>query len=58
MLLEALRKHLAIDCVAIGLSERFDYIVSIFSEGSLRRFSDCFDAGISMMTFHTAKGLE
>ena len=46
MLLEALRKHLAIDCVAIGLSERFDYIVSIFSEGSLRRFSDCFDAGL------------
>lgn len=58
MLLEALRKHLAIDCVAIGLSERFDYIVSIFSEGSLRRFSDYLDADISMMTVHSAKGLE
>lgn len=32
MLLGALRKHLAIDCVAMGLSERFDYIVSIFPE--------------------------
>ena len=58
MLLEALRKHLAIDCVAIGLSERFDYIVSIFSEGFLRRFSDYLDADISMMTVHSAKGLE
>ena len=47
-----------IGCVAIGLSERFDCIVSIFSEGSLRRFSDYLDAGISMMTVHSAKGLE
>ena len=58
MLLGALRKHLAIDCVALGPSERFDYIVSIFSEGSLRRFSDYLDADISMMTVHSAKGLE
>lgn len=58
MLLGALRKHLAIGCVAMGLSERFDYIVSIFSEGSPRRFSDCLDADISMMTIHSAKGLE
>ena len=34
VLLGALRKHLAIGCVALDLSERFDYIVSIFSEGS------------------------
>lgn len=40
MLLGALRKHLKNDCVTISPSERFDYIVSIFSEGSLRRFSD------------------
>lgn len=33
MLLEALRKHLKNDCVAMGPSERFDYIMSIFSEG-------------------------
>ncbi|MFR2029953.1 MAG: 3'-5' exonuclease [Collinsella sp.] len=39
-------------------SERFDYIVSIFSEGSLRRFSDYLDADISIMTIHSAKGLE
>ena len=58
MLLGALRKHLKNDCVAMGSSERFDYIVSIFSEGSLRRFSDYLDAGISMMTVHSAKGLE
>ena len=58
MLLGALRKHLAIDCIAISLSERFDYIVNIFSEGSLRRFSDCLDADISMMTIHSAKRLE
>lgn len=55
---ESKRKHLKNDCVAMDPSERFDYIVSIFSEGSLRRFSDCFDAGISMMTVHSAKGLE
>lgn len=42
----------------MGPSERFDYIVSIFSEGSLRRFSDYLDADISMMTVHSAKGLE
>lgn len=30
MLLRALRKHLTNDCVAMGPSERFDYIVSIF----------------------------
>lgn len=30
MLLGALRKHLAIDCVAMGPLECFDYIVSIF----------------------------
>ncbi len=58
MLLGALRKHLAIDCVALGPSERFDYIFSIFSEGSLRRFSDYLDADISMMTVRSAKGLE
>lgn len=58
MLLGALRKHLKMDCLAMGPSERFDYIVSIFSEGSLRRFSDYLDAGISMMTVHSAKGLE
>ena len=58
MLLGALRKHLKNDCVAMDPSERFDYIVSIFSEGSLRRFSDYLDAGISMMTVHSAKGLE
>lgn len=58
ILLGALRKHLKIDCLTMGPSERFDYIVSIFSEGSLRRFSDYLDAGISMMTIHSAKGLE
>lgn len=58
MLIGVLRKHLAIGCVAMGPSECFDYFVSIFSEGSLRRFSDYFDAGISMMTVHSAKGLE
>ena len=58
MLLGALRKHHAIDCIAISLSERFDYIVNIFSESSLRRFSDCLDADISMMTIHSAKRLE
>ena len=58
MLLGALRKHLKTDCVAMDPSERFDYIVSIFSEGSLRRFSDYLDADISIMTIHSAKGLE
>lgn len=58
MLLGALRKHLAIVCVAMGPSERFNYIMGIFSEGSLRRFSDFLDADISMMTIHSAKGLE
>lgn len=58
MLLRALRKHLTNDSVAMGPSERFDYIVSIFSEGSLRRFSDDLDTDISMMTVHSAKGLE
>lgn len=58
MLLGALRKHLAIDCFALDPSERFDYIVSIFSEGSMRRFSDYLDADISIMTIHSAKGLE
>ena len=58
MLLGVLRKHLKNDCVAMDPSERFDYIVSIFSEGSLRRFSDYLDADISMMTVHSAKGLE
>lgn len=58
MLLGALRKHLKNDCVAMDPSERFDYIVCIFSEGSLRRFSDYLDADISMMTVHSAKGLE
>lgn len=57
-LLGALRKHLKNDCFALDPSERFDYIVSIFSEGSLRRFSDYLDADISMMTAHSAKGLE
>lgn len=58
MLLGALRKHLKNDCVAMDPSERFDYIVSIFSEGSLRRFSDFLVVDISMMTIHSAKGLE
>lgn len=58
MLLGALRKHLKNDCVAMDPSERFDYIVCIFSEGSLRRFSDYLDTDISMMTVHSAKGLE
>ena len=57
-LLGALRKHLANDCLSLDPSKRFDYIVSIFSEGSLRRFSDFLDADISMMTVHSAKGLE
>lgn len=39
-------------------SERFDYIVNIFSEGSLRRFSDYLDADTSIMTIQFAKGLE
>lgn len=55
---ESKREHLKNDCVAMGLSLRFDYIVGLFSEGSLRRFSDCLDADISMMTIHSAKGLE
>lgn len=58
MLLGALWKHLKNGCVAMGPSERFDYIVCIFSEGSLWRFSDYLDADISMMTVHSAKGLE
>lgn len=58
MLLGALKKHLTADCAAMSPSERRDYILSIFSEGSLRRFSDYLDAGISMMTVHSAKGLE
>lgn len=58
MLLGALRKYLKNDCVAMDPSERFDYIVSIFSEGSLRHFSDYLDADISMMTVYSAKGLE
>lgn len=55
---ESKRKHLKNDCVAMGPSERFDYIVSIFSESFLRRSSDYLDADISMMTVHSAKGLE
>lgn len=55
---ESKRKHLKYDCLALNPSERFDYIVSIFSEGSPRRFSDYLDADISMMTVHSAKGLE
>lgn len=55
---ESKREHLINDCVAMGLSLRFDYIVGIFSESSLLRFSDCLDADISMMTIHSAKGLE
>lgn len=58
MLFGALRKHRKNDCVAMSSLERFDYIVSIFSEGSLRRFSDCLDADSSMMTVHSAKGHE
>lgn len=58
MLLGALRIHLKNDYVAMDPSERFDYIVSIFSVDSLRRFSDYLDADISMMTVHSAKGLE
>lgn len=56
MFLGALRKHLKNDCFALDSSERFDYIVSIFSEGSLRRFSDFLDADIPMMTVRPAKG--
>lgn len=51
-----LRKKLC--ATSLDPSERFDYIVSIFFEGSPRRFSDFLDAGISMMTGHSAKGLE
>lgn len=58
MLLDALGKHLAADCAAMSPLERRDYILGIFSEGSLRRFSDHLDAGISMMAVHFAKGLE
>lgn len=58
MLLGALWKHFKGGCVAMGPSERFDYLVSIFSEGSLRRFSDYLDVGVSMMTIQSAKGLE
>lgn len=58
MFLGALRKHLAISCFAMGPSERFDYFVSVFSEGSLRLFSDFLDSDISMMAIHSAKGLE
>ena len=58
MLLRTLRKHRKKDCVAMDSLERFDYIVSIFSEGSLQRFSDYLDTDISMMTVHSAKGLE
>lgn len=58
MFLGALRKHLAISCFAMVPSERFDYIVNIFSEGSLRRFSYFLDADVSMMTIHFAKWIE
>lgn len=58
MFLGALRKYLKNDCIALDPPERFDYIVNIFSEGSLRRFSDYLDVDISMMTVHSAKGLE
>ncbi len=57
-LLEALWKRLKSGCVAMSPSERFGHIVSIFSEGSLRRFSDYLDEDVSMMTVHSAKGLE
>lgn len=56
MLLGALRKHFKNDCVVMDPSERFNYIVSIFSEGSLRRFSDCLDADISITTIHSLRG--
>lgn len=46
MLLGAFRGHLKNDCVALDPWERFDYIVSIFSEGSPRRFFDYLDADI------------
>lgn len=55
---ESKRKYLKSDCLALDPSKHFDYIVSIFSEGSLRRFFDYLDADISMMTVHSAKGLE
>ena len=42
----------------MGPSGRFGYIVSIFCEGSLRRFPDYLDADISMMTVHSAKRLK
>lgn len=58
MFLGALRKYLKNDCLALDPPERFDYIVNIFSEGSLRRFSYFLDADISIMTVHSAKGLE
>lgn len=57
-LLGALRKHLANDCLSLDPSKRFDYIVSIFSEGSLRRFSDYLYVVLSIMTVHSVKGPE
>lgn len=51
-----LRKKLF--ATALDPSERFDYIVSTFFEGFLRRFSDYLNADISMATVHSAKGLE
>lgn len=58
MFLGALRKYLKNDCIALDPPERFDYIVNIFSEGSLRRFSYFLDADVSMMTIHSAKWIE
>lgn len=58
LLLEALRRHLKADCLSMTPSERYNYIVGIFSEKSLRRFSDYLDVAISVMTIHSAKGLE
>ncbi len=58
MFLGALRKYLKNDCIALDPPERFDYIVNIFSEGSLRRFSYFLDADVSMMTIRSAKWIE
>lgn len=58
MFLGALWKYLKNDCIALDPPERFDYVVNIFSEGSLRRFSYFLDADVSMMTIHSAKWIE
>lgn len=58
MLLDALRTHLMTDCALMIPSDRYSYIRSIFSEGSVRRYSDYLDTAVSIMTVHSSKGLE